>query len=123
MVGKVIDDPAMEMVCVYLCVCVYVCVCVSFLSFILLIIVHSIATVDAKDVPTRLCARPIKIPVLVGGHLQPTAFLKIVDQHRLVQIGAKVDSHTVMAGGNSTVHVGQIGRNLFVDFMGHGAGY
>jgi hypothetical protein len=114
MVGKVIDDPAMEMV--------IACVCLSIApSFILLIIVHSIATVDAEDVAARLCARPIEIPVLVGGHLQPAALLKVVHQHRLVQVGAKVDPHTVMAGGDSTVNVGQICRDLFVDFMGHRA--
>jgi hypothetical protein len=56
-----------------------------------LVIVHPVARVDAKNIPARLRASPVKIPVVVGRHLHPAALLKVVQQHRLVHVGAEAN--------------------------------
>lgn len=57
-----------------------------------LVVVHSVATVT-KDVPAGLRARPVKIPILIRRHLVPALLLKVIDQHRLVQIRAVKHLH------------------------------
>jgi hypothetical protein len=46
-----------------------------------LIIVHSVAGINAEDISAGLRSCPIKIPVIICRHLIPAAFLEIIEQH------------------------------------------
>lgn len=62
----------------------------------LLVVVHSVARIDAENVPARLRAGPIEIPVIVGRHLSPAALLKVVEQHGLVHVRAEANLHALI---------------------------
>lgn len=61
-----------------------------------LIIVHSIARIDAENISTRLRACPIKVPVIISRHLNPSALLKVIQQYRFVHVGAKANFHPLI---------------------------
>jgi hypothetical protein len=65
-------------------------------TFNLLVVMHSVAGVDAENVSARLRSGPIEIPVIVGRHLNPAALLKVVEQHGLVHVGAEADLHALV---------------------------
>lgn len=72
---------------------------------------HPIARVDAEDISACLRARPVKVPVVVGRHLSPAALLKVIDQHRLVHIGAEANLHfLILMMGDAAVHCREICR-------------
>lgn len=54
---------------------------------------HSVARINAENISARLRASPIKIPVIIRCHLNPAAFLEIIQQHRLIHVGAEVNFH------------------------------
>lgn len=61
-----------------------------------LVVVHSISRVDAENVPARLRAGPIEIPIIVSGHLQPSTLLKVVKQNGFIHVRAKADFHSLI---------------------------
>lgn len=72
---------------------------------------HPIARVDAEDIPARLRASPVKVPIIVSRHLSPSTLLKVIQQHRLVHIGAEADLHAlILIMCDSAVHCRQIRR-------------
>lgn len=62
----------------------------------LLIVLHSIATFNAKYVAARCHTGPIKIPIVLSAHWHPITFFKIADQHRFVHVGAETDANPLI---------------------------
>lgn len=63
---------------------------------ILLIIVHSVSRVNAKNISARLSSGPVEIPVIIGGHLNPSTLLKIIQQNWLIHVRTKADFHSLV---------------------------
>ena len=70
---------------------------------LLLIILHAVATFDAKYIPAGRHTGPIKMPIIFSTDRRPIALLKVINQHRFVHICAIRNSYAVLlAGGNDS---------------------
>lgn len=57
---------------------------------------HSVTRINAENVPARLSASPVKVPVIISGNLNPSTLLKIIQQNWFIHVGAKADFHSLI---------------------------
>lgn len=92
MIGEVIDEPEEQTSLTI----------IDEKIFNLLVVMHSVSRIDAENISARLCAGPVEVPVIIGGDLNPSTLLKVIQQNRLVHVRTKADLHSlVLIVGNS----------------------